>query len=541
MKNTTATVQAIPLDRIIPTPDNPRRIDPNAPALAELAASIKARGQLQAGIGRPHPSAEGKIDLRAGSRRYHACRMAGLDTMLVSVLDLTDAEAMEITVLENLQRSDLNPMEEAAGVQSLIDTGHPLEVIAADIGKPVSWVARRARLTKLSPAWRKLAIEHSLPAAHLELIARFSPEVQESARKKIGEYRLTIFFFGPQSLQELRQEMSELTRALRLAPWDVKDATLLPKAGACASCQKRSSCSPLLFDPDDFAGKTESPADDTCLDAACWTAKGEALKKRNGAELAVKYPNAIKVGSQDNWSYGYGSNVKDKPKVAEGEYTLVKEGTKGAVPGLMIDGDTAGAIVWVKLKGEKAEKHEKSAKAKESGQPVTSLAERCAQLELRRKALAIDHLRAAVDKAVAPENWRTDTALALLAVFGTDGRRDSRNVGDWTKLELLSKAGEQRRIERAVEALAPVMSRRLVIYQTGQSADAWDEAKKIADLFCIDLAKLKADADADIPEPKSWAKESQGGGAKAVSTPKPGQKPSKAAKARKAAPSASAA
>lgn len=523
----------IELDRLIPTPDNPRRIDHASPALAELAASIKARGQLQAGIARPHPQQAGKYDLRAGCRRWHACRLAGLESMLVSILDMTDAEAMEITVLENLQRSDLSPMEEASGVQALIDTGHPLEVIAADIGKPMSWVVRRARLTKLSPRWQEYAADKAVPAAHLELIARFSQDVQERLFAS-GNYERERLTHGSNSLNALRDRLADIMRTLKLAPWDVDDATLVPKAGACSACQKRSSCSPMLFDPDDFAGKTATPADDQCLDEACWSAKGAALKKRNGAILAVQYPNAIKVGSQDSWRYQHGTLGAEKPEAAKGEYTIVAEGKKGAIPALMIDGDQKGAIVFVVLKGEKAEKQQKAEQAKAEGKPVTPLAERREGLELRRKALAIERLRESLDKVKMPSHWTDADVIRLVSVFGVDLRNDHASPRDWDTLRK-ARTADLMEVTSGVlsDLLMPIFRSRLVIYQTSQAATTWNEAVQIAKLLYIPLEKIKRDADAEIPEPKSWAKEASANPsstAKAAKSPKAGTAGPKATK-----------
>lgn len=512
----TQTVQ-IEISRLIPTPDNPRRIDTASPALAELAASIKARGQLQAGIARPHPTESGKYDLRAGCRRWHACRLAGLESMLVSILDMTDAEAMEITVLENLQRSDLSPMEEASGVQALIDTGHPLDVIAADIGKPMSWVVRRARLTKLSPRWKEYAAGNAVPAAHLELIARFSQDVQDSLFRKCSSCYMRQLTVGPDSLRELRGQLAEIMRTLKLAPWDVDDATLVPKAGACSACQKRSSCSPMLFDPDDFAEKKATLADDQCLDESCWASKGAALKKRNGAILAVKYPNAIKVGSEEQWRYGYGNAIKDKPRACKGEYTIVAEGKKGAIPALMIDGDQEGAIVFVVLKGEKAEKQQKAEQAKADGKPVTPLAERREGLELRRKALAIERLRESLDKVKMPSHWTDADVIRLVSVFGVDLRNDHADPREWDTLRKVRTA-DLIEVTAGVltDLLMPIFRGRLVIYQTSQAATTWNEAVQIAKLLDLPLEKIKREADAEIPEPKSWAKEVPAPAAKAA-------------------------
>lgn len=107
-------LRMVPVEDVVPTPDNPRkRIDTKAPDFLELVESVKALGILQPLVARPHPTQAGKLDLRAGHRRHEAARAAGLAEVPVMVREMSDRVAMEVTVLENLQRVDLTPMEEA--------------------------------------------------------------------------------------------------------------------------------------------------------------------------------------------------------------------------------------------------------------------------------------------------------------------------------------------------------------------------------------------------------------------------------------------
>ena len=114
---TDASVQTLPLREIEPDPDQPRKSF-DEQTLAELAASIAEHGLIQPIAVRPMPA--GGYSIVAGERRWRACRMAGLTEAPVVVKDVTDEQAMELALVENLQREDLDPVEEAAGIRELM-------------------------------------------------------------------------------------------------------------------------------------------------------------------------------------------------------------------------------------------------------------------------------------------------------------------------------------------------------------------------------------------------------------------------------------
>ena len=491
-------IQAIALAKIIPTLDNPRRkIKPNDPKLLELAESIKRSTQLQPGVGRPHPTKPGCIDLRAGCRRHAACTAAGLDTMLVVVRDMDDRTAMEVTVLENLQRDDLSPLEEARGIQKLLEVGEDPDVIASKMGKDRVWLKRRAQLLKLTPKWAEWAEEYNIGPAHLELIARYSPATQDELFDEITDWEWNKYFLGNGSINELRKKLAKETHELKLAPWKLDDAVLVPQCGSCTVCQKRSSCNPELFD--DLNGK-KIKAGDTCLDVACWNKKHESFIAREEAELTKKYGKIIAVSEYTYSAPPGGLNAS--------QYTKVAMGTSGAVPAKIAASkhdNTPAQLIWIKPKGDS--KAAKAAKNKAAGKPATSMAEKRAMLENRRKALAIAHLRNAIDRSPVPKHWTLEVAAANVAIFGTDTRNDHAQARHWGQRVKSRKASHSDLIESLLKRVAPIWNRRLVIYTASDASRMWSEAENIAAELDIDLKALKAAADAEIPEPKSWAKE----------------------------------
>jgi ParB family chromosome partitioning protein len=168
------------IDQLHPGPFNPRRTFAEAD-LAELADSMRSRGLLQPIIARPDPQ-RGGYEIVAGERRWRAAQKAALHTVPVIVRDLSDAEAAEFALIENVQRSDLNPIEEAAGYSELMERfGYTQEQVSEVVGKSRSHLANMLRLLKLPMSVQSLLQEGKLTAGHAralighgeaELIAR---------------------------------------------------------------------------------------------------------------------------------------------------------------------------------------------------------------------------------------------------------------------------------------------------------------------------------------------------------------------------------
>ena len=152
-------------------PDQPRRAFHEA-ELAELTESIRARGVLQPILVRPAPGAAGEYQIVAGERRWRAAQRAGLHVVPILLRELTDAEVLEIGIVENVQRADLDPIEEAAGYQVLMDRfGRTQAEVAQTVGKSRSHVANAVRLLSLPAAVREHLIAGRLSSGHARAIA----------------------------------------------------------------------------------------------------------------------------------------------------------------------------------------------------------------------------------------------------------------------------------------------------------------------------------------------------------------------------------
>ncbi len=142
------------LSRFVPNAAQPRRVF-DEDALESLAQSLRQSGLLQPLLVRPHPSKDGVYEIVAGERRWRAAQRAGLETLRVVVRDFTDAEVLHMAIVENVQRQDLNPIEEAEGYRRLIDDfGQTQNRLARVIGKSRSHIANMLRLLTLPEAVR---------------------------------------------------------------------------------------------------------------------------------------------------------------------------------------------------------------------------------------------------------------------------------------------------------------------------------------------------------------------------------------------------
>lgn len=181
----------LPINEIIPNKDQPRKTFDEG-ALQELADSITQHGVLQPLLVRPLTT--GGYQLVAGERRWRASRMAGLKEVPVVVKELTDVETMEIAIIENLQREDLNPIEEAEGLQALIDKcGFTQEEVATSVGKSRPAIANALRLLKLPEEVRAMTRDGSISAGHARALLAFDNEVMiKEAADNIIRNNLTV-------------------------------------------------------------------------------------------------------------------------------------------------------------------------------------------------------------------------------------------------------------------------------------------------------------------------------------------------------------
>ena len=184
-------IETLPLREIEPDPGQPRKTFDDE-TLAELSVSIAEHGLLQPIAVRPKPS--GGYLIVAGERRWRASRMAGLTEVPVIVKDVTDEQAMELALVENLQREDLDPVEEAAGIRELMTRCDlTQEQAARKLGKSRSALANSLRLLSLPETVLELLKSGFITIGHAKVVLGLpTPELQEEAAQMIADNQLNV-------------------------------------------------------------------------------------------------------------------------------------------------------------------------------------------------------------------------------------------------------------------------------------------------------------------------------------------------------------
>lgn len=178
------------LDELIPNPNQPRS-NFDQEALEALADSIRREGLLQPILVRPK---DGKYQIIAGERRYHACKIAGLDSVPVRIIDMDEEQTLRIALIENLQRSDLNAIEEARGYRNLMQVGDLTQAqVAEAVSKSRSTVANALRLLDLPEEIQIYIYEGKISAGHARAILSI-PEIDKRMKlaEKIADEHLSV-------------------------------------------------------------------------------------------------------------------------------------------------------------------------------------------------------------------------------------------------------------------------------------------------------------------------------------------------------------
>jgi ParB family transcriptional regulator, chromosome partitioning protein len=175
----------LPTEALRPNARNPRRVFADA-ELDELAASLRERGIIQPIVVRPARGVADGYEIIAGERRWRAAQRAGLHEIPVVIIEATDAEALQLAIIENVQRADLNPLEEAEGYRALVEEfGNSQDEIAKTVGKSRSYVANTLRLLKLSEPVKAYIHGGKLTAGHARMLIN-APNAEELAEEIVA-------------------------------------------------------------------------------------------------------------------------------------------------------------------------------------------------------------------------------------------------------------------------------------------------------------------------------------------------------------------
>ena len=404
----------LPIEKIEPNPWNPRRF-PRKPDEEDksLTESIRQQGVLDNLIVRQVGE---RYQLLAGERRLRCAKAAGVLTVPCTVRDVDDHQARVVTITENLHRKQLHYLEEAQGVAGLVEEGWTLDMVAAELGRPMSWVARRKRLTTLSLKWQKLAADPESfasrwSAAHFEHIAVLEPAAQDELLE-LDPWALDHC----DTAQQLAREIGSRTRALSSFPWKLSDALLDPKAGACDVCPKRSSQNPGLFDDQEIErkkGRGVAGSCDRCLDPTCAVRKLATFVDRKLTQLGSEHSRVVMLKDRDR--------DPNAPKGALNDWQVekAKKGEEGALPAVVVNGSQAGTVRWVK---PRTESPTPTRPIGNDGKPLKKSLDQRREQKLRQRMVhAIDILKPAIVAAPVPP---LEVSLRLAIVFGTEQKND---------------------------------------------------------------------------------------------------------------------
>jgi ParB family transcriptional regulator, chromosome partitioning protein len=292
---------------------NPRRTFEDA-ALKELAESIRAQGILSPLLVRP--LTENGFEIVFGERRYRAAQLAGQDTVPVRIRHMSDAEALEAQLVENLIRAEIHPMEEAQGFLALLALDEPkysIEQIAAKVGKSPVFVASRLKLTDLVPKAVEAFYADEVGVGHALLLAKLPADQQEQALsacfKEVynGSQKPARILLPVRNLQFWID--ANILLVLKDAPFNKRDPQLVPAAGSCADCAKRTGHNRLLF------GDDLGRQGDRCTDPTCFQAKVSA----HVAKTVAARPELVQI------STAYGSQKENSPVLPRNKYTAIRD------------------------------------------------------------------------------------------------------------------------------------------------------------------------------------------------------------------------
>lgn len=352
------TFELLDITLIVSSPTNPRKHFDQV-KLQELADSIQAAGVHQPVLVRPLPASRMEDTFRsrkpgaqlpthelvAGERRWRACAIAGVSRIPAMVKPMTDAQVLECQIVENLQRDDLTPLEEADGYQALIEaTGIAKEDIGARIGRSRTYVYGRLKLLDLAANSAAALRKGDIDASRALAIARIPDEALQA--KALAEATRKSYNGEVISYREfLRWLQNNVMLQLDGARFKITDASLVPAAGSCKECSKRTGANPDLFSDVNRA--------DVCTDPKCFQGKVEAHDAAVRSQALADGCEVI-TGKQAKKLWGYehqpidGFVRLDKPDYrVDSKKPLAKVLGKNAPQPTMIEHPRTGELVAV--------------------------------------------------------------------------------------------------------------------------------------------------------------------------------------------------
>jgi ParB family chromosome partitioning protein len=392
------------------TPQKNRRARFDPEKLKELAASIAQKGVISPITVR---FIKDGFELVAGERRWIASGMAGAKTITAVVREISDQDAAEIQLLENLQREDVHPLDEATSYKYLHEKLKiDIAEIALKVGKTEKHVLGRLKLNSLTAAAFKMLNAAELPIGHAMEMAKYPVESQKVILKNC----LTNWS-GTVSLKQFRDNI-ERTVQLKLskASFSLKATNLLPSGLACVDCPERTGANPTLFDEADAK-------DDRCLNQACYGKKVDMFVQITRTEVTSA---AIRAGKPEGYeaplvrphSYGRDNKYPKALNYYDAEFFTAKKDTCDyAETGVIPDGDRAGQKTLF-CRDKSCKKHKISSSSSSSSSTGEKSEGEKEKFRQRKEEIWTIKVREAVRRTVLKE-----AAVAFSQTFVITGKK----------------------------------------------------------------------------------------------------------------------
>lgn len=296
-------------------------------------------------------------EIVAGERRFLAAKLAGLKSIPVFIKDLSDEAALEVQMQENLQRVDVDPLDEAFSYHYLAnEKKYSVEELMIRFGKNEKFIRGRLKLNDLIPAGIEAIEKDELPLGHAMEIAKYPADAQKEILEKKYAYKYQDKDYGLIPFAKFKETIKErISLKLADAPFDTNDSRLRPDGLICPDCPQRTGYAPVLFH-EDFK------SEDACLNRSCFELKTFAHLTIQRATVAEKLPNPEKLSADDliksvpfvsdSW-LGSGSLKQFPDSVSYQRQEFYDEKECGwAIESVVIDGKRKGQTVFICISPE---------------------------------------------------------------------------------------------------------------------------------------------------------------------------------------------
>jgi len=516
----------VPLAQLVESSTNPRKTF-DEEKLEELAESIRSKGVLSPLLTR---RVNGHFEIVSGARRYRAAQRAGLSEVPARIADLSDEEALETQIVENVLRADVHPFEEAQGFRALLDrerAAYTIEKISAKTGKNAAYIAKRIRLLDLIPPVAEAFTAGHIGVEHALLIAKLGADAQEQAFAHCfdGYYAANDSERSVVPVSRLQAWIAQnIYLSLKSVPFSKDDERLLPEAGSCANCPKRTGYNRLLF--------SEVREDsDSCADAACFNRKLDA----HITQRVSKIPNLVQIS--ENYNTTGETPILPRRNYVEVVTRKSKKGREARpeeklctylTPAIHADGMDKGRLV--KVCADPACKIHFGDRQQEQKQRLQWKAEKTAANRKAKQTLAFRHrLLADVLKRVKPQFGTEELRMVAQFVLRSlshelasrlakrHGLQNPKDANDWQMAE------KARTLHKKADAaaLAVLIFEAMLISPAGNTSANKDDdlLADAASLYKVDTKALRAVV--AKAEKEKAAKKNKSASRKEKTAPKP--------------------